>query len=561
MEGERRRLRADASMPLSLHLGTADTMHTPRAALVALLAVALPVQLAAQRTTSRAGRDTSRAPSHETGQVPGTANTPAPDSEHRTVTQHAIVVGGQRVEYDATVGNIVLRDSADQPIATVFYTAYTRRGVRDMSHRPITFAYNGGPGSSSIWLHMGALGPRRVVTPDAQHAAPPPYTIVDNEYTPLDKTDLVFIDPVGTGFSRPLGKAKGKDFWGVDEDVRSLAQFISRYLSENDRWNSPRYLAGESYGTTRSAALVNYLQRRDNMDFNGVILMSAVLDFQTITFDDGNDMPFIMYLPAYAAVAWYHHALPNQPKDLRPFLKEVEHFAMTDYATALLAGADLAPAERTRIINQLHQYTGLSTDYIDKADLRVEAGQFEKELLREHGSVVGRLDARFTGPTGDLLAERAPYDPQSADISSAFVSAFNQYLHGELNFGKGMQYTVSGNVQPWNWNHGQRRGWPGHTNVAVDLSQALQYNTRLHVQLNSGLFDLATPYYAAEWTMAHLQLPKELQSHVHEEEYDAGHMMYLHEPSLAKLKKNIASFIDLTSGAGAGGAHVAEGSH
>lgn len=516
----------------------------PASLLLAALAAA-PAPLAAQRARPNAP------PEPDTSRVAGAATAPAPDREQRVVTEHAATIGGQRIDYDATVGNIVLRDTADQPIASIFYTAYARRGVHDPGRRPITFAYNGGPGSSSVWIHMGAFGPRRVAIPDTAHAPPPPYTIVDNENSLLDRTDIVFIDPVGTGFSKPLGHAKATMFWGVDEDVHALAQFISRYLSENGRWNSPRYLLGESYGTTRSAALVNYLQTRDNMDFNGVVLMSSVLDFQTITFDPGNDMPYVLYLPSYAAVAWYHHALPQQPSVLRPFLAEVERFATTEYAQALLAGSKLPAADRAHILDRLHQYTGLSREYLDRADLRVDNGEFEKELLREHGEVVGRLDARYTGPTGDPMESRASYDPQSADVSSAFTSAFNSYLHDELNFGRDRQYVVMGNVQPWNWNHPARRGWPGHTNVAVDLSQALQYNTKLQVLLNSGLFDLATPYYAAEWTMDHLQLPKDLQGHVHEAEYDAGHMMYLHEPSLAQLKRNIAAFIDETSGVGA----------
>lgn len=509
-------------------------------AVAAMVSAAAPA--AAQRDTA-ARRDTAKAPA--------TTAAPSLTKPERVVTHHAIVIDGQRIEYDATVGNIILRDTADQPIASIFYTSYTKRDVRDPSRRPLTFAYNGGPGSSSIWVHMGAFGPRRVDTPDTTHAPPPPYSLVDNQYSILDKTDLVFIDPVGTGFSKPIGKGKGKDFWGVDQDARSLAQFVSRYLSENERWNSPRYLLGESYGTTRSAALANYLQENSNIDLNGVILLSAVLDFQTITFDPGNDMPYIMYLPSYAAVAWYYHVLPDRPQQLRPFLTEVERFATTDYAQALLAGSTLPPAERSRIITQLHRYTGLDTAYLNKANLRVDASQFEKELLREHGKVVGRLDARFTGATGDLLAERAPYDPQSSALSSAYTSAFNHYLHTELNFGKDRQYTVSGRVQPWDWTHGNRRGWPGHTNVAVDLEEALQHNPRLEVLLNSGLFDLATPYFAAEWTMDHMNLPPELRSHIHEAEYDAGHMMYVHEPSLAKLKRTIAAFIDRTSGAGA----------
>ncbi|HEX5435911.1 MAG TPA: hypothetical protein VFW98_02040 [Gemmatimonadaceae bacterium] len=524
-------------------------MHTTRSALLALVVAALlPAGASAQRSNQRRG---ARNAESDTSKTSPTATAQASTTEQHTVTHHSIVIDGQHIAYDATVGNIILRDTADQPIGSLYYIAYTKQGVRDTSRRPITFAYNGGPGSASVWVHMGAFGPRRVAIPDTTHAPPPPYSLVDNQYSLLDKTDLVFIDPIGTGFSKPVGKGKGKDFWGVDQDASSLAQFVSRYLSENERWNSPRYLLGESYGTTRSAALVNYLQSRDDMDFNGVVLMSSVLDFQTITFDPGNDEPYIMYLPSYAAVAWYYHALPNQPAELRPFLKQVEHFATHDYAEALLAGSTITPARRDSIIQQLHRYTGLSTDYIDKADLRVDASQFEKELLREHGQVVGRLDARFTGPTGDLLAERAPYDPQSADISSAFVSTFNHYLHTELNFGTDMHYVVSGRVQPWDWTHGNSRGWPGHTNVATDLAEALSYNTKLHVLLNSGLFDLATPYFAAEWTMDHQGLPPKLRSHIEEKEYLAGHMMYVHQPSLAKLKQNIAAFIDATSGTAA----------
>jgi carboxypeptidase C (cathepsin A) len=532
-------------------------MPTTRANLLALIAVvAVPVAALAQQPAARAS---ARGTVADTGRIPTAASAPAPAEPESVVTHHSITVGGQRIDYTARVGNIILRDSADEPIGSLFYTSYTRDGVKDATRRPITFAYNGGPGSSSIWVHMGAFGPRRVDIPDTTHVAPPPYDLVDNQYTILDKTDLVFIDPIGTGFSEPIGKGKGKDFWGVDQDARSLAQFVSRYLAQNERWNSPRYLLGESYGTTRSAALVNYLQDRDNMDFNGVILMSAVLDFQTITFDPGNDVPYIMYLPSYAAVAAYFDALPQKPANLTSFLDEVERFATTDYATALLAGSKLPQARRDSVLDRLQRYTGLGREYLDRADLRVDPGEFEKELLREHGEVVGRLDARFTGPTGDLLEQRAPYDPQSSDISSAYTSLFNHYLHTELGFGKDKQYVVSGRVQPWDWTHGERRGWPGHTNVAVDLAEALQRNTHLQVLLNSGIYDLATPYYAAEYTMDHLGLPKELRNHVQIVEYDAGHMMYVHPQSLAKLKASIASFIDRTSGLGRATEAVAGG--
>lgn len=522
-------------------------LHSIRTTLLVLIAAALPAAVAAQqRRPAPAQREAARGAAPDS--AAGPASSPSDTIPRRVVTQHTITIGGQHVDYDATVGDIILRDSIGEPIATLYYTAYTLRGVSDASRRPITFAYNGGPGSASMWIQMGAFGPRRVDVPDTTHAPPPPYTIVDNAYSPLDRTDLVFIDPVGTGFSRPIGKGTGKDFWGVDQDARSLGQFVSRYLTEHDRWNSPRYLLGESYGTTRSAALVNYLQNAYNMDFNGVILMSSVLDFQTITFDAGNLLPYVLYLPSYTAVAWYHHALPHPPAQLRPYLTEVEHFATTDYMHALLEGTAITPEEQSRVIARLHEYTGLDTAYLRQANLRVDNEEFEKELLREHGIVVGRLDARFTGPTGDLLAERAPYDPQSTSISSAFVSTYHTYLRSELQFTSVEPYLPAGRVRPWDWKHPDTGGWPGHTNVAIDLAQALQRNPHLHVLLNSGLFDLATPYFAAEWTMDQLELPPDLRAHITFAEYDAGHMMYVHPVSLAELKKNIAGFIDATSG-------------
>lgn len=519
-------------------------------------AVLIPAAAFAQRTTRRASATDSARDTTARGIADTTIETTVtrgsrPMGEPRevhVVTHHSAMIAGKRIDYDATVGSIILRDTSDAPTGEVYYVAYTQRGVADQSRRPLMFAYNGGPGSSSVWVHMGLLGPRRVEIPDTVHTSPPPYHLVDNQYSMLDKADLVFIDPIGTGYSKPLGKAKGKNFWGVDQDANSLAEFVSRYLSESGRWNSPRYLMGESYGTTRSAALSAVLQGRYNIDLNGVILLSSVLDFQTITFDPGNDEPYIMYLPSYASVAWYHNALPNRPADLRSFLTDVEHFATTDYAQALLAGDKLSSAERTRIIGKLQQYTGLSASYIDKANLRVNASQFEKELLREHGLTVGRLDARFTGETGDPLAENAEYDPQSADISSAYVSLFNQYMHEDLNYGRDKLYAISGRVNPWDWSHGARGGWPGHTNVATDLANTLSTNPKLHVMLNSGLFDLATPYFAAEWTMDHLGVPPNVRSQITEAEYMSGHMIYVHEPSLAKFKSNVAAFIDKTSG-------------
>lgn len=500
-----------------------------------LLLALLPAALLAQRPES--GGDTAKASKAAT-----------PPAVHQ-VTHHTAMIGGQQVSYDATVGSIILRNAKDEPIGELIYTAYTRSGPGAGPNRPLMFAYNGGPGSSSVWVHMGLLGPRRVDIPDAEHAPPPPYHLVDNASSMLDVADLVFIDPIGTGYSKPIGVGKGSDFWGVDQDASTLGQFVSRYLSETGRWNSPRYLMGESYGTTRSAVLGSVLQDRYSIDLNGIVLLSAVLDFQTITFNAGNDMPYVMYLPSYAAVAWYHKALANRPAELRPFLHEVEQFATHEYATALLQGGTLPAAERGRILDRLVAYTGLSRDYLDKADLRVTASQFEKELLREHGEVVGRLDARFVGETGDLLAENAGYDPQSSAISSPYVSLFNQYMHEELGFGKDRLYAVSGSVNPWDWSHGRGGGWPGHTNVATDLASALSSNPGLHVQLHSGLFDLATPYFPAEWTMDHLGVPARVRTQVEEVEYESGHMAYVHLPSLEKWKAEVAGFIARTSGA------------
>ncbi len=503
-----------------------------------LLAPAVALLLAMAPVAASAQQDSARSPA-----PPKTADAkPA-----HTVTHHTATIGGQRVDYEATLGSIILRDDEGNPTAEVWYTAYTRTGAGDGARRPVTFAYNGGPGSSSVWLHMGALGPRRIATADTVHAPPPPYTLVDNPYSIVDVTDLVMIDPVGTGFSRPLGKATGKDFWGVDQDARSLGQFVTRWLSENGRWNSPRYLLGESYGTTRSAALGAYLQDRENVDLNGIILLSSVLEFSTISFNPGNDLPYMLYLPSYAAVAWYHDALPDRPAELEPFLREVQQFALGDYARALLAGGRLEDAERSSILDRLHRYTGLSRDYLDRADMRVLAPEFEQELMREHGLTVGRLDARFTGPTLDPMSQFASYDPQSSAVSSAYTSAINSYLRQELGYKGDRPYTISGNVNPWDWTHGRSFGWPGYTNVAQDLAQTMKENPTLHVMLNSGYYDLATPYFAADYTMDHLDIPAQLRSNLETKYYGAGHMMYLYEPSLAKLKENIADFIRKTS--------------
>ena len=355
----------------------------------------------------------------------------------RWESNHSIVVNGETVAYQAVVGSVILRDDEENATAELFYTGYFRTNGGDPSTRPIIFAYNGGPGSASFWLHMGIMGPRRVVTPHVGQQAPPPYPLVDNGYTLLDIADVVMVDPIGTGFSRPAGDADGSDFWGMDEDASSLTQFIRRFLSENHRWNSPRYLLGESYGTTRSVLLTRHLQNA-NIDVNGVVLVSAVIDFNTLQFPPGSHIGFITNVPSFAVAAAYHDRLPGgRPDDLEAFMKEVEAWALTDYAQTLLAGTAVDPAQRARVLQQMHEYTGLSLEYLEKADLRVSAPEFEKELLRDQRLTLARLDTRFTGPTGDLLDTTPIHDAQSSAISSAYTSLFNTYVREELGYDGG----------------------------------------------------------------------------------------------------------------------------
>ena len=470
--------------------------------------------------------------------------------EESSVTEHTIRINGQAIAYKATAATMLLTNDSGAPIGSLYYTAYTRTDTRDLSQRPISFIYNGGPGAASMWLHMGAYGPRRIVTTEAAPTPPAPYQIVDNENTLLDATDMVFIDPIGTGFSKPVGKGTGKDFWGVDEDARSITQFIYQYISRNGRWNSPKFLIGESYGTTRSAVLVNRLQQQENMDFNGVVLMSSVLDFETLEFAPGHDISYVLYLPSYAATAAYHHVIPT-PANLAAFLDEVRTWAMGPYAAALAKGSSLPAADRAAVLRQLSAYTGLSQDYLDRANLRVSLGQFSEELNRSKGMVAGRLDSRFLGPEYDLLSEGMEYDPQSEAISSAYMTAINSYLRDELKFPAGDQrYVGGGAVQPWDWNRlpqGRRGGgggfFRGATYVGSDLANALVSNPNLKVEVENGYYDMATPFFATEYTMDHLGVNPTLRSNITLKYYEAGHMMYLHVPDLAKLKANVVGFI------------------
>jgi carboxypeptidase C (cathepsin A) len=438
--------------------------------------------------------------------------------------------------------------------AAMFYLYYARSGERPEA-RPVTFLFNGGPGSSTVWLHMGAFGPRRVITANDTHTPAAPYKLVNNDYSLLDASDLVFVDAPGTGFSRITGKEKEKAFYGVDQDAYAFAEFITQFLSKYGRWNSPKYLFGESYGTPRSAALVNMLETDRSIDFNGVMLLSQILSFDMSAdqpgFNPGVDLPYMLVLPTYAATAWYHNRLPGKrPPDLQKFLGEVQHFAMGDYSQALQAGAALNSKQRQMIANRLHQYTGLPLWYLLRADLRVDGGMFEQNLQGNTDMTTGRLDTRFSGPSMDPLNKEADYDPQSASISSAYVSAFNDYVRRELHYGYGKQYKPEIDVfRSWNFLHqpsGVPIPLPQATNVIPDLSSAMKFNPRLRIMLAGGYFDLATPYYEGIYEMRHLQIPPALQRNIEYHYYPSGHMVYANEQSLKALHDNAADFIRRT---------------
>lgn len=471
----------------------------------------------------------------------------APKAE-QSVTHHTVEIGGQEINYTATAGTMIIHNSKGKPIASIGYTAYSKEGVESMEQRPVTFAYNGGPGSSSIWLHMGVMGPRRVVVNDPESTPPAPYQLTNNQYSLLNATDIVMVDPVGTGVSRAVGKAENSNFWGVKRDISSVSKFIKAYIDENNRWNSPKYLLGESYGTTRSAGVVNYLQENEGIAMNGVVLVSTVLDLRTIAFGHGDNLPYVVYLPTYAAVARYHGQLANNGGDLQSFLQEVRTFAQTDYARALMKGDDLPESERQHIIAKLSEYTGLSEAYLDRANLKVTQSEFTKQLLRGQGMTVGRLDSRYKGYSMDNLSQNALYDPQSTAISPAYISMFLKYYHNELKFAEDKQYHISAYDLPgfhWDWTRGGNY-FPTSPTTAPDLAEAMTKNPHLKVLVLNGYYDLATPFMAAEYTMNHLGIPKELEDNITMKYYEAGHMMYLREPSLKKMHNDVTQFIEQT---------------
>lgn len=528
-------------------------------AFVLAAAVSIPA-LAIDQKTSKAPAKPEAETTPPTPTESTTQGMLSAGSEHIAYTAIAgtITVGATN-EQDAQIGPdgkpvpgsaaALVKNPADEPpTASIFYVAYFKKDANPET-RPITFLYNGGPGSSTVWLHMGAFGPKRVATPGDQHLPAAPYKLEDNPYSLLDVSDLVFIDMPGTGFGRLYGKDPEKAFWGVDEDGQAFARFIERFITKYHRWNSPKYLFGESYGTTRSAVLSNILENEKDIDLNGVMLLSQIFDFNSdidgARDNPGIDLPFETGLPTYAATAWYHHKLPNQPAELQPFLKQVEAFAMGDYTHALQQGTDLSEADKKAIAEKLHEYTGLSVDYLMRANLRVSGGGFTKNLQIDNDLTTGRLDTRFSGPSIDPLSEEAEYDPQSSAISSAYVALFNSYVRRDLKFGAGLSYLPEAQFHghSWDWKH---HGNPMGLNVSEDLATAMKTNPKLKVMINGGYYDLATPFYAAFYEDKHLPISSKLAQNIQYDWYESGHMVYVNDAALKKLHENAAAFIRST---------------
>jgi len=427
----------------------------------------------------------------------------------------------------------------EKPRAEVFFVAYTKDGVSNKSKRPLTFSFNGGPGSASVWLHLGVLGPRRVVLTDDGELPKPPFKLTDNQYSILDDTDLVFIDPVSTGYSRAVEGQKPKVWHEFGKDIESVGDFIRLYTTRYNRWLSPKFLAGESYGTTRAAGLSGYLQDRHGLYLNGLMLISAVLDFTTTEFNTNNELPFILYLPGYAAAAWYHKkAGVGQP--LKKFLKEAEEFARGEYTTALMKGDLLTKQEREHVVSELVHFTGLSTDFIERTNLRIVDQYYFKELLRDHGQTIGRLDARLLGLDRLGVTEMPEYDPLLTNVLGPYTAAFYDYIRAELKYESDLSYEIiSEKVWPWSYSVFENQ----YLNVAETMRKAMTYNPHLKVFVANGYFDLGTPYFATEYTFSHLGLHESLQKNISMDYYEAGHMMYIHMPSLRKMKKDLTKFI------------------
>lgn len=460
------------------------------------------------------------------------------------VTKGSLVLEKKILNYTTYAGETYIKDKKDNPTAAIFSIAYLKDGVKDPTTRPVTFIFNGGPGSSSVWLHMGLLGPMRIDVPsDGSDAGAPPYVIEQNPLTLLTVSDLVFIDPVGTGYSRALNKSEDKDFWDTDRDTESIAEFIRVFITKNKRWNSPKYICGESYGSIRAALLVGELQRRfKGIHLNGVMLISSALDVRTFIFSAGNDLPYINYLPSYAATAWYHNKLPQKPANLNVFLEEVIDFAVNKYSVALFKGDLLEEKEKSFIIDKLHQYTGLSKTYIRRTNLRIISFRFTKELLRDRGLVIGHADSRCLGKDPDNAGEYVENDPEASSIDGAFTAAINDYLGRGLKVDLEREYeilTIKANMS-WKRPGTHKSFFSGFVNVMPRLAKGVAENKDLRIFAAAGIYDITTAFYSTEYMFNHSGIPKE---RITLKNYEGGHMMYTHEPSYKELATDLRNFI------------------
>ncbi len=476
-----------------------------------------------------------------------TANSSPKDPEAAVFSStQRVTIDGKSISLDTEAGQFKTYDEQNKPKALFGYTYYAK-STND-EDRPIMFAFNGGPGSSSFWLHMGILGPKRIVINDPGYTPAAPYELVNNEYSLLDVADLVMIDPIGTGLSAPAGESEFKDFWGVDQDIESISEFIRQFLIRKGRLNDPKFLLGESYGTFRNAGIMSHLQDM-GIALNGVIMVSAVFDLRHLTFPVHEDLSYIVYIPTYAATAWYHDKVDHGDHTLESFIEEVRSFTDGAYQSALFKGDKLSTTEKNGIAEQLARYTGISADYWLRGDLRVQAGEYFQELLRDEAMTVGRLDSRFKGINPDPLAQFAYSDPQSDAISPPYITGFLDYLYGDLQVDPTLHYKTSARDLEgfsWDWKHRGNLSWGTQVavNTGIDMADAMVKNPNLKVLILNGYYDLATVFHGVEYTIDHLGLPPSIKENIIVKYYEAGHMMYTHEPSMVQFREDVLEFIN-----------------
>ena len=463
--------------------------------------------------------------------------------EKPSITHHSMTLRGRAIQYTASAGRLAIKNEQGKAEAQMFYVAYTADGGGEK--RPLTFAFNGGPGSATIWLHMGAFGPKRVKMLPNGFMPAPPFELEDNQNTLLDKSDLVFVDAIGTGYSRAMTPELGKKFFSVRGDIAAFGEFIRVYLQKNSRWSSPLYLAGESYGTTRAAGLSGYLVDH-GIALNGIVLISTILSYQTVSFAPENDMPYVLYLPTYAMTAAYHHKLaPDVAKDPEALRLEVEKWANTEYLMALQQGDSLSDEMRRSVVDHLSRYTGLSKEYIENCNLRVDLSHFDTDLLRDRREMVGRLDGRFTGPMESKTQQEPDFDPSEAAIRPPYTAVFGDYVKKELGYESDLVYYVlGGGISGWDFN---TTGWSGFANTTAGLKRAFAKNPYMHVYIAEGMYDAATPYFAVDYTFDHMELPPQAHKNITRDHFNAGHMVYIDDTSMAKLKRDMDGFYSETS--------------